>query len=135
MSTCKRCRSWDQSYGVCWKLATIAREAIEAHGVHAVESIRALTYPDSSCTLIDELSPAEVAALKDRDTLEVTDMDVLRARAAAYETSAYHWREQCKRAEARNRQLEQALVEAGRRADALGLPLTTTTKDMRGHAR
>ena len=50
--------------------------------------------------------------------METTEIDVLKARAAASQSTATHWRKQCERAEARVRVLEGLLVEAGQRVQA-----------------
>ena len=48
--------------------------------------------------------------------METTEIDVLKARAAASQSTATYWRKQCERAEAKVRDLEGLLVDAGRRA-------------------
>lgn len=123
MSTCSRCKNYEGGLDLCWKLAALSRDALKEKGVTAAENIRVGTKPESSCPLIDELQPGEVG---NYTKPEVTNLDVLRAQAAAYQSTAYHWRKQCERTEIRVRELEQALVEAGRRAEAFGMPLPST---------
>lgn len=110
----------------------MARDAMEAGGFTAAESIRVTTSPDSSCSLIDEIPPGERGNYTEP---EVTDLDVLKARAVAHRNAAEFWRRQCERTEIRVRELEQALVEAGRRAEAFGMPLPSATRDEQGRAR